>query len=155
MLTVVVRYEAPGDQAGPGHELLDAPATPSVDGIDAPAEWLPILAGSLAAEIGKPVHVTTPSRFEGQTGARGPDDPTITEMVRFEGVERVSGVFTVDCPPTVRATFAAWTSSTSGILFCGSSQTPEDRYARLARGYCLRTAAPPSDLAPAPFGTAD
>lgn len=127
-----------------GTPLLNQPFMPSITGVAAPASWLVDLGKSLARETGKPVHTDAPSA-EGQTFgvASGPDQAPV---VIYTGVEQVSADFEVQCNPTVRGTFHAWSKTEAGGVAC--EYEPEfqlDTFGRLALQLC-----PPDLLTPPP-----
>ncbi|BBH69536.1 hypothetical protein ACTI_62210 [Actinoplanes sp. OR16] len=132
-----------------GEEVLSDPFGPSITGLEAPASWIPVLAGSLGAEIRRTVGTGTAEL----TGSRsvflagGLDDPTNTDSLFWTGVTTVSAGFTVGCATPASGTFTSWTETTAGAVTCGSRSEPDEELGRQARGHCPRT---PSE-GPAPY----
>jgi hypothetical protein len=140
-----------------GTPLPSRPFTPSITDVAAPASWLPALAGSLSAHLGRPVHATTPSA-EGQsfgvTSGSGQAD-----LVLYTGVDQVSADFDVRCSPgspgkaasgdvpaTVHGTFHAWSRVVPGGVSCEYTPPAElDPFGRLALKLCpAQPTSPPS-----------
>lgn len=128
-----------------GTSLLNQPFTPSITGVAAPASWLTDLGSALARETKKPVNTSAPTA-EGQSFgvASGPEQ---VQIMLYTGVDQVSADFEVQCDPTVRGTFHAWSKTVAGGVAC--EYQPDlhlDTFGRLALDLCPnRPTPPPSD----------
>jgi hypothetical protein len=127
-----------------GTSLLNQPFTPSITGVAAPASWLIALGNSLAQKTGKPVHTDAPSA-EGQSFgvASGPEQAPV---VLYTGIDQVTADFDLQCNPTVRGTFHAWSKTLAGGVACEyQPDVQSDAFGRLALQLC-----PPDLLTPPP-----
>jgi hypothetical protein len=75
--------------------------------------------------------------------ASGPEQ---TPVVLYTGIGRISADFEVQCNPTVRGTFQAWSKTLAGGVACEYQPDGElDTFGRLALQLC-----PPNLLTPPP-----
>ncbi|MBG0569312.1 hypothetical protein [Actinoplanes aureus] len=142
-LTQVTLHQEDGDMTG--RPVLDAPFTPSITGVNAPADWTRMLAASLSEHAGMKVKTGPAVLPDGGYGfpMQVTDDPAIPQTLFFEGATIVSAEFTVSCTTApVTGGFTSWTKVDFGGLACGSIDPPTEPLARLAIGYCPATAAP-------------
>ncbi|MEU4563102.1 hypothetical protein AB0F72_32365 [Actinoplanes sp. NPDC023936] len=144
-----------------GRTVLDEPFTSSITRLTAPDDWATALATSLSAASGRTVSsgpaVTEDGGYSLPGGSQ--DDPTIPEMLFYQGVQTVTADFGVDCGATpVSGTFAAWTDLTVGGVTCGGVEEPAEELGRQARRHCPRTPAPGRSAAvpdAVPFDSSD
>jgi hypothetical protein len=138
------------DTPGQGTEVLNAPVTAAITGVTTPDTWLRLLATDLGGDIGVRVHTTDPSSsYPMGVGSWGETDPGISESIVYQGVRRVTAVFTVECAPAVSGALTAWTETKAGALMCGALAPPPDPYVQAARQYCPRTSGAPRSASPA------
>lgn len=141
-LTRVTLYR--GGAGMDGRVVLDDPFTPAITGVTAPADWIGLLAVSLAAETGVKVETgpaTLPDGGYG-VGMGGADDPGIPYTLFYEGAVTVSAEFSVECSTPVTGVFTSWTTVEIGGLACGSFTPPQDVLGPLALTHCPATPAP-------------